>query len=233
MQLGRNTPSRPSRLRIQMKRIFCLFVYFTFFSAQAQVVKCKDANGKIVYSDVTCPLNATSSAVNLSGGNVTEAQARAAQEGKASNTNNAAVGEHCLMLMNQAQQTFSSFLERTNSSRWSVSFQSLQTLANSCASSETCQLIKTRIEHSQQRYSQDNTSTRGGQLNSVTSLYAQSCQGGNARQGSASIQTTEDLTKSNRTYWTKDQFGTTVKSDRCFWTKDAFGTAVRSSGCNK
>jgi hypothetical protein len=39
--------------------------------------------------------------------------------------------------------------------------------------------------------------------------------------------------KPSRSYFTKDQFGTTVRSDSCYWTKDTFGTSVKSAGCSR
>ena len=224
---------RDQATKEKMRTPVFLFALLVSFSVQAQVVKCMDANGNTIYSDVACPSSASSSSVNLTGGNITEDQVQAAKERRADNARNAAVGAQCQLLMNQAHQTFSSFLERTNPNRWSISFQALQTLASACASPETCQLVKARLEHSQQRYSQDNTPTRGGQLNSVTSLYAESCLSGGARQGGGSPPSAETSVNPRRTYWTKDQFGTAVKSDSCFWTKDAFGTSVRSAGCSK
>lgn len=37
--------------------------------------------------------------------------------------------------------------------------------------------------------------------------------------------------RTQRSYRTKDQFGTSVRSDKCYWTKDQFGTSVKSGGC--
>lgn len=212
--------------------LFCIY-------GHSQVVKCKDANGKIIYSDAACPTNATSSAVNLSGGNITEDQVRSAQE-RTANSSNTSGGEGCSMLKNLAQQTFGAFQENTNIKRWDVSFQALQNVANSCASPEVCGLIKTRIDLAQQRYNQDNTSYRGAQLNSVTALFASSCQrngaskqSGNTQASSGEFQTPASNTKRTSGYQTRDTFGTIVNSQSCHWTKDAFGNDVRSSGCSK
>ena len=215
MRHDRVAPSRQAPKGNRVKNLICLFAMLALFGAEAQVVKCKDANGRIIYSDVACPTNTSSATVNLSGGNITEHQIRAAQERRADNVRKTAAGAQCPMLTNQAQQTFSSFLELTNSNRWGVSFQALQTLANSCSSSETCQLVKDRVEHAQQRYSQDNTATRGGQLNSVTSLYAQRCLSGGPQDESVSSEAADAQSKPGRTYWTKDQFGNAVRSDKC------------------
>ncbi|NMM13192.1 MAG: DUF4124 domain-containing protein [Rhodoferax sp.] len=220
-----------------MKKImFNASIFLLCISTQAQVVKCKDANGKIIYSDVACPSNATSSAINLSGGNITEDQAHSARE-SAENSSNTGGGENCSMLKNQARQTFDSFQENTNLKRWDVSFQSLQNLANSCASPEICGLIRTRIDHAQQRYSQDNTSYRGSQLNSVTALLASACRSGSARQvgrtAPAQTEAQSPAVPVNKggSYYTKDEFGTVVRSDKCFHTKDVFGVSRRSAGC--
>ena len=120
----------------QLLAKFAVFCTVTMLcgSSLAQVVKCKDAKGKVVYSDVACPTNFDASSVNLSGGNITESQVRAAQDRTASNSN----VESCGMLKNLAQQTFASFVENPNANRWNTSFQSLQNLANMCPSTDVC-----------------------------------------------------------------------------------------------
>jgi hypothetical protein len=154
---------------------FFLLALASYGVAIAQVIKCKDAAGKTIYSDVACPSNLLGARVNLSGANITEEQVQAAQEKRADNAGRAASAAKCSLLMNQTQQTFAAFLKQTNRKRWDVSFQALQTFVNSCQSPETCKLVNTRLDHSQQRFNQDDTPTRGAQLNSITSLYADKC----------------------------------------------------------
>lgn len=209
--------------------LFCL-------GAQAQVVKCKDASDKVIYADRACPANFNASSVNLSGANITDDQVRAAQDRSANNSNGG--GENCGMLKNLAQQTFNSFVENPNTNRWNTSFQSLQNLASICASTDVCGTIKARIDHAQQRFNEDNKAVRGGHLNSVTALYANTCNSnGTAKQtrgarAPAEAQLPAAGNKSGNTFYTKDEFGNMVRSDKCFRTPDAFGVLRRSAGCN-
>jgi len=199
-------------------------------------MKCKDASGKVIYADRACPVNYTTSAVNLSGANISEEQVRSAQE----RTANKSSGESCGMLKTLAQQTFESFNGNPNANRWNTSFQSLQNLANLCPSPEVCGTIKARIDHAQQRFNEDNKAVRGAHLNSVTVLYANTCnsngtakQTGNARAASQDVQVPAVDANSSRNFYTKDEFGNLVRSDKCFRTPDAFGVLRRSPGCSK
>lgn len=212
--------------------VFCTVVMLCG-SSLSQVVKCKDAKGKVVYSDVACPANFDAASVNLSGANITEAQARAAQDRTASNSN----VESCGMLKNLARQTFASFVDNPNVNRWNTSFQSLQNLANMCPSTDVCGTIKSRIGHAQQRFNEDNKAVRGAHLNSVTSLYASTCNdNGTAKQTDAAKAAPQPVAESSNNggkFYTNDAFGTLVRSDKCFWTKDTFGVSRRSAGCSK
>ena len=221
-----------------MKKFLSVTLLFVALigSAQAQVRKCTGPDGKVTYSDMGCSANSNRSAVNISGANITDAQVQASQERAANNGNGG--GEACVMLKNQAQQTFDSFLENPNASRWNTSFSALQNLGNLCASSEVCGLIRTRIDHAQQRFKEDNKAIRGSQLNSVTVLFANACRsnGTTKQSGTATVAPTEFQapaanTNKGGSYYTKDEFGTMVKSDKCFMTKDAFGVSRRSAGC--
>lgn len=215
-------------------------MFLLCISIQAQVIKCKDANGKIVYSDMPCQSNAASSAVNLSGGNITQDEHISAKERNANNISNSRRDESCLMLKNQAKGTFSSFEQSPNANRWNASFQALQNLGSACTSPETCGLIKDRIDHARERYSQENKANRGAQLNSVMALFANTCringvskQFNNAQADAGESQSTTSSAKSTRGYQTRDKFGTIVNSQSCYHTKDAFGNEVRSSECSK
>ena len=222
---------------MKMKRLIFFIVLLVVVSAHGQVVKCKDGTGKIVYSDVACTANSSSSTVNLSGGNITDTQARAAQARAASNTNESGEsGETCGMLKRLEQQTFDSFVGNSNTNRWNITFQSLQNLVNMCASADVCGTVKARIDHAQQRFNQDNKAVRGTHLNSVTALYASTCNSnGTSRQirstGIAPPQV--EKTSESRVHYTKNEFGILVKSDSCFRTKNEFGVFVRSAGCSK
>jgi hypothetical protein len=206
-------------------------------NAHTQVVKCKDTTGKVIYADRACPANFTGSSVNLSGGNITEDQVRTAQE----RTANAGNGgrENCGMLKNLAQQTFDSFIYNPNANRWNTSFQSLQNLANLCASPDVCGIIKARIDHAQQRFNEDNKAVRGAHLNSVSALYANTCNSngtakqGNARAANPGAQVPVADNNPGGNFYTKDEFGNLVRSDKCFRTPDAFGVLRRSPGCSK
>lgn len=218
-----------------MKNLMCVFALLVFFNAHAQVVKCKDANGRVIYSDVACSSNSTSSAVNLSGGNITEGQVQAAQERSANNASGD--GGHCGPLKSLAQKTFDSFIDSPNINRWNTAFQSLQNLANICASADVCGTIKVRIDHAQQRFNEDNKAVRGAHLNSVSALYANTCNvNGTVKQAAntrIADQSPAEKLNVGRTLYTKDEFGTLVRSDRCFMTKNEFGVYVRSAGCKK
>jgi hypothetical protein len=80
-------------------------------SSLAQVVKCKDAKGKVVYSDVACPANFNVSSVNLSGANVTESQVSAAQDKAASNRNYVATAQSFSPKSNHSKQHYSGCLD--------------------------------------------------------------------------------------------------------------------------
>ena len=218
-----------------MKKWIFLAAAMFCINAHTQVVKCKDTSGKVIYADRACPANFTGSSVNLSGGNITDDQVRSAQDRVAST--GAGGGENCGMLKNLAQQTFDSFIYNPNANRWTTSFQSLQNLANLCASPDVCGIVKARIDHAQQRFNEDNKAVRGAHLNSVTALYANTCNGNgtakqvsNARAGNPDIQmpTADSPSKS---FYTKDEFGNLVRSDKCFRSPDAFGVLRRSAGC--
>lgn len=208
-------------------------------SGSAQVVKCLGSNGKITYSDVACPNTASSANVNVSGGNITAGQVRDAQarfsKEQASNIDSG----NCQMLRIQDRQTFDSFTGNPNAARWATSFQSLQNLARLCSSSDVCEIIKFRISSAQQRYREDNKAVRGEQLNSVTALYAATCNGdGTIKQtGNAEVNQAPGAPKSDvrraAGYETKDKFGTIVNSESCHWTKDAHGNDVRSAACSR
>ena len=221
---------------MKMKRLIFFIVLMVVVSAHGQVVKCKDGTGKIVYSDVACAVNSSSSTINLSGGNITEGQVRAAQARTASNVSEIETGESCGMLKRLEQQTFDSFVGNSNTNRWNTTFQSLQNLANMCASADVCGTVKARIDHAQQRFNQDNKAVRGAHLNSVTALYASTCNSnGTSRQirstGIAPPQV--EKTSESRAHYTKNEFGVLVKSDSCFRTRNEFGVFVRSAGCSK
>jgi len=216
-----------------MTRLIALILLLTYIGANAQVVKCKDPSGKTIYSDVACPSSSSSASVNLSGGNITAEQLRSAQERKAAGAKNEEGGAQCPLLMNQAQRTFASFLENTNRNRWEVSFRAIENLTASCPTTETCQLVKARLDHAQQRYGKDNKSTRGEQLNSVTSLFAESCLAGSSAGASGRVasQPRAAPTTPNRSHLTKDEFGIMVNSGSCYMTKDVFGISRPSAGC--
>jgi len=162
-----------------LKTIIFLIAVLVCTGGHAQVFKCKAANGRIIYSDVACPINSAGSSVNLSGANITDDQKQAAQVRTADNKDT----ENCQRLNDLAQQTFNSFVGNTNAKRWATSFQSLQNLVNTCASRDVCGTIKSRVDRAQERFNEDNNAARGGQLNSVMALYASSCNGnGNAKQ---------------------------------------------------
>jgi hypothetical protein len=142
------------------------------------------------------------------------------------------------MVKNLADRTFAAFLDNPNVNRWNTSFQSLQNLANLCPSTETCGTIKNRIGNAQQRFNEDNKAVRGGHLNSVTALYANTCdnsgnakQAANARSSSADVQPAGTDQGSSGHFYTKDEFGNMVRSDKCFRTPDVFGVMRRSAGC--
>lgn len=217
-----------------MKNLSLLVTLLICSTVQAQVVKCKGEHGRIVYSDRVCPVGFSASSVNLSGANITDDQVRAAK----ARTANQASGENCLMIKNLADQTFASFLDNPNVNRWNASFQSLQNLASLCPSTETCGTIKTRIGNAQQRFNEDNKAVRGGHLNSVTALYANTCDNnGNAKQiagtrsPNADVQPTTNDTTASSHFYTKDEFGNVVRSDKCYRTPDVFGVLRRSAGC--
>lgn len=221
---------------VEMNKWMFLAAALLCASGHAQVVKCKDAKGKVIYSDVACPSSFAGSSVNLSGANITEDQVRASQERTGNNGNNN--DGNCSMLKNQAQQTFDSFIYNPNANRWNTSFQSLQNLANLCASPDVCGTIKTRIEHAQQRFNEDNKAVRGAHLNSVTALYANTCnsngtakQVGNSRAPSTAVNVPIAEASPSGSFYTKDEFGNMVRSDKCFRTPDAFGVLRRSAGC--
>jgi hypothetical protein len=140
------------------------------------------------------------------------------------------------MLKSLEQKTFDSFVENPNTNRWNTTLQSLQNLASICASTDVCGTIKERIGHAQQRFNQDNKAVRGAHLNSVTSLYANTCNdNGTPRQIRNSMIAPSQVEKPSegRTHYTKNEFGVLVKSDSCFMTKNEFGVLVRSAGCSK
>lgn len=212
-------------------------MFLLCISLQAQVVKCKDASGKIVYSDLPCHSNAASSAVNMSGANITQDEHISAKERNGNNISNSRRDESCLMLKNQAKGTFTSFEQSPNANRWNASFQALQNLSSACSSPETCGLIKDRIDHAKERYREENKGSRGSQLNSVMALFASTCrinsiskQFNNAQADADESQLTA---KSTRSYQTRDKFDTIVNSQSCYHTRDALGNEVRSAGCSK
>jgi len=219
-----------------MEKTILLAVALFCVGAHAQVVKCKDASGKVIYADRACPANFNTSSVNLSGANITDEQIRSAQERKGSESNSNS--ENCSMLKNLAQRTFDSFNDNPNANRWNTSFQSLQNLANLCTSPDVCGTIKARIDHAQQRFNEDNKAVRGSHLNSVTALYANTCnsngsakQSPNARTANPGDQGQAAATKAGNTFYIKDEFGNMVRSDKCFRTPDVFGVMRRSAGC--
>lgn len=207
-------------------KILSLCILFSVFitGAQAGINKCTGADGKITFSDGLCP--STSNSVKVQERDNTLDNSGSRQQNQTSGNS-----ASCQALKALADNTYSSFLENTNPNRWGVAFQSLQSLVSSCSTGEVCELVKTRVSHAQARYGESNTSYRGSQLNSVTTLYAQSCQGGTPRQNTQTPELAGSDANPKRHFWTKDQFGTTVRSDRCYWTKDAFGTSVKSAGC--
>jgi Domain of unknown function (DUF4124) len=199
----------------------------------AQVVKCKDASGKVTYSDRGCAGGADSSSVNTSGGNIIENQNRQAQVQGFPNQR-VANSQNCQALWAQSQMTFASFEELSNRKRWEVAIRSLETLAGACPSKDSCELIGGRVNQAQARYIESNSSVRGSQLTALSALYAERCMpaavGSQVRPQSS---TATGVSEPSRSYWTKDQFGNSVRSNSCYWTKDQFGTPVRSAGCAK
>jgi hypothetical protein len=225
-------------IRGKMNKWIFLAAALLCASGHAQVVKCKDAKGKVIYSDVACPTSFSGSSVNLSGANITADQARAAQQRSANSGNGG--GESCDRWKTLAQQTFESFVYSPNANRWDTSFQALQNYAKLCASPDACGIIKARIDHAQGRFNEDTKAVRGAQLNSVMALYANTCNiNGTAKQTAsaqgpiAEAQVPATGAKSGSTTYTKDEFGNLVRSDRCFRAPDAFGVLRRSPGCSK
>lgn len=202
----------------------CVFLLVLVAGAHAGINKCTGPDGKVTFSDGLCPSTSGSEKLRERANTLDSSGSR--QQNQTSS--NAA---SCQTLRGLADNTYASFLENTNPNRWGVAFRSLQSLVSSCATGDVCQLVKERVDHAQARYGESNTSYRGSQLNSVTTLYAQSCQGGTPRQNTQTSESVEGNANPKSHFWTKDQFGTTVRSDRCYWTKDAFGTSVRSAGC--
>lgn len=118
-----------------MKYLVLLATVLLGISAHAQVVKCKDASGKVIYSDVACPTNFSGSSVNLSGGNITEDQSRSAQA-RATNNGDSG-GEACPMLKERAEQAFTKFQGNSTRGLSNASFAALQNLVLQHASLET------------------------------------------------------------------------------------------------
>jgi len=202
--------------------------------AHSQVLKCRDAYGSVTYSDQSCPANSVGSVVDPSSAKPAR---QATRSSRRRHVKNAGGADPCSMLRDQAQQTFAAFQEYTNLVRWRVALQSLENLANSCASDETCALIRTRVEQAQGRYSEDKTSVRGGELDSVTSLFANSCEAdGSRRQAQTTVQSPSsgaELLRLPAGHQTRDSFGAIVNSESCYWTKDASGNDAVSAGCSR
>lgn len=207
-------------------------------STPAQVVKCVGANGKITYSDVACPSSAISAEVNVSGGNITQAQVRQSH-GRKLSENAEATNEACPALMNRAQQAFSRYQELRNINSSDASLRTLQNLGSFCPTSETCDLIKRCAQDAQQRHVEVRNKNASSALDASLGLVAKYCQGG-GRQQPRNMQASADdaqasilSTKKPSGYETKDKFGTIVNSETCHWTKDAHGNDVRSASCSR
>lgn len=212
-----------------MRMAVCgMLLFFIAGLAQAGVNKCTGSDGKITFSDGLCPLTANSERVRERDNSLDHSGGRQQTQNALGAVENSAA---CQSLMRLADNTYSSFLENTNPNRWGVAFKSLESLANSCQTKDVCELIKARVGDAQARYSESSTSFRGSQLNSVTTLYAQSCRGSAPRNNTQTTDSTSSPDGPKNHYWTKDQFGTTVRSDRCYWTKDASGNSVKSAAC--
>jgi len=63
-----------------MNKWLCIAAVIICANVNAQVARCNDARGKVIFTDRACPAGFTSSLVDTSGSNVTEDQARQARE---------------------------------------------------------------------------------------------------------------------------------------------------------
>ena len=221
-----------------MKKFFTVTLLFVALigSAQGQVRKCTGPDGKVTYSDMGCSANSNKSAINLSGANITEEQARSSQERMS--TNAAVGGEVCPMLKERAQQALARYQETKNINSSNASLQSLQNLGNYCPYSETCDLIKSRVTYAQQRHNEEGNKNTAAGLDASLGLLAKYCQKNAAGQPKVNTQATTGELQTHHfdapkapSFYTNDEFGTMVKSDKCFMTKDTFGTSRRSAGC--
>jgi len=219
-----------------MNRGIFLAVALFCIGAHAQVVKCKDATGKVIYADRACPVNFNASSVNLSGANITENQILESQT-RIANTGGGS--EACPLLRERAERAFTRYQEVKNVNSANASLNALQNLANYCPSTETCKLIKSRATYAQQRHDEEGNRNTAAGLDSSLGLFAKYCQRNDSVRSTAATPSAgsnpeQSLNAAPATnFYTKDEFGNLVRSDKCFRTPDAFGVLRRSPGCSK
>ncbi len=209
------------------KWLFLAWVLFCV-SSHAQVVKCKDSSGKVIYSDRTCPVHYDASSVNLSGGNITEDQIRSSRERTASTQNGN--GGACATLMTRGVQAVEQVEDGATKHELGALVPALQNLGANCPSPAACGVIKRAVDYVS---GMGRTRYVIATIDPLVGVYGRYCQNDGVNQARSAPPDDVQKTKSaSQGFYTNDEFGNLVRSDKCFMTKDTFGVSRRSAGCS-
>ena len=211
-----------------MKNWLLFACVFFCVSSHAQVVKCKDSSGRIIYSDKACPVNYDASSVNLSGGNITEDQIRSSRERTASSQNGS--GGACATLMARGVQAIEQVEDGATKRDLGALVPALQNLGENCPSPTACGVIKRAVDYVS---GMGRTRYVVATIDPLVGVYGRYCKNGGVSQARSAPPDDAHRTKnSSNGFYTNDEFGNLVRSDRCFTTKDTFGVSRRSAGCS-
>jgi len=208
-----------------------LFLALALFcvSTHAQVVKCKDATGKVTYSDRVCPVNYEASSVNLSGGNITADQIQSSRERTTSTQNGN--GGTCATLLTRGVQAVEQVEDGATKHDLGALVPALQNLGAYCPSPTACAVIKRGVDYVS---GMGRTRHQIATLDPLIGVYGKYCQNGGVNQArSAPPEDVQKNKSASQGFYTNDEFGNLVRSDKCFITKDAFGVSRRSAGCSQ